>query len=137
MLNRKPKNNSPKFSLPPATTASATATVASLPATPASSIRDRKNTEANLDKLPNEFVKLPDNPFRSNQKPCKNLSADEYLLSKTHSHNIVNIDRMQPNDSSHSNHLPISIDVKHEQFDTKYGLVRNIVYTGMLLLTIC
>lgn len=113
-----------------ATTDAATVTVPSQPSAPASSM---KTTEANLDKLPNEFVKMPENPFRSNQKPCKNLSADDYLLSKTYSRNIVNIDRMKLNDSSHSNHLPISIDVKHEQFDTKNGLVRNIVYTGMLL----
>lgn len=100
-------------------------------ATTAYSIKNIKSTEANLDKPPNEFVKLtPENIVRmTNQKPCKNLSVDDYLLTKTHSRKIVNVDHFKPIDDS--KHLPISIDVRHDRFDTKYGLVRNIVYTGM------
>lgn len=112
----------------------------------ASSIKAINSTEANLDKLPNEFVKLPENLFRSNQKPCKNLSVDEYLLAKAHTRKIVNIDHllranattfkldMPANSSSPLNYVPISIDVKHDLFDANYGLVRNVFYTGMLLL---
>lgn len=105
------------------------------------SIKAINSTEANLDKLPNEFVKLPENLFRLNQKPCKNLSVDDYLLTKAHTRNIVNIDHLKPNvtllesptnsSDSHSEHVPISIDVKHDLFDAKYGLVRNVFYTGM------
>lgn len=98
--------------------------------------------ETNLDKLPNEFVKMPENPFRLNQKPCKNLSVDEYLLTKANSHQIVNVDHLKSNasfkwtsssanSSNHSNNVPISIDVKHDLFDTNYGLVRNVIYAGM------
>ncbi|XP_055323439.1 uncharacterized protein LOC129578625 isoform X2 [Sitodiplosis mosellana] len=112
---------------------------ASKPAT-ASSIKVINSTEANLDKLPNEFVKLPENLFRLNQKPCKNLSVDEYLITKAHTRKIVNIDHLlkanatfnldaPTNSSSHSNHVPISIDVKHDLFDATDGLVRNVFYT--------
>lgn len=99
----------------------------------ASSIRANNSTEANLDK----FVKLPE--FRFNQKPCKNLSVDEYLLTKAHSRKIVNIDHLKlsnvttelDNVANNVHQLPISIDVKHDLFNTKYGLVRNVIYTGM------
>lgn len=103
------------------------ASTAAAAATTAYSIRTIKSTEANLDRSPNEFVKLisPENLVRTNQKPCKNLSVDDYLSAKTHSHKIVNIDHFK------SNHMPISIDIKHDLFDVKYGLVPNIVYTGM------
>lgn len=87
---------------------------------------------------------MPENLFRLNQKPCKNLSVDDYLLTKAHSHKIVNIDHLKANatfklesptktttnSTSHSNHVPISIDVRHDLFDAKYGLVRNVFYTG-------
>lgn len=114
-----------------------------MPAATASNIKAINSTEANLDKLPNEFVKLPENPFRLNQKPCKNLSVDDYLSTKAHSHKIVNIDHLNsnaahkmatPNNSSYSNHVPIFIDVKHDLFDTNYGLVQNVFYTGMLFI---
>lgn len=112
----------------------------------ASSIKAINSNEANIDKLPNEFVKLSENQFRSNQKPCKNLSIDEYLLTKAHTRKIVNIDHllkanattlkldMPANSSNPLNYMPISIDVKHDLFDANYGLVRNVFYTGMFIL---
>ncbi|XP_031632855.1 uncharacterized protein LOC116346788 isoform X2 [Contarinia nasturtii] len=104
----------------------------------ASSTKAIYSTEANLDKLPNEFVKLPENQFRLNQKPCKNLSVDDYLKMKGHPYKIINIDHLEQNatlvtsasSSTHPNHIPsISIDVKHDLFDANYGLVRNVIYT--------
>lgn len=93
-------------------------------------IKNIKSTEANLDKSPNEFVKLtPEHIIRTtNQKPCKNISVDDYLSAKTHPHRIVNIDHLN---SNHINYTPIVIDIKHDSFDVKYGLVPNILYTGM------
>lgn len=120
-----------------------TAPTAAAAATTAYSIKTIKSTnEANLDKSQNEFVKLTsENLVRTNQKPCKNLSVDDYLSAKTHSHKIVNIDHLKANgtskfttvetNSNHLNRTPIFIDIKHDLFDVNYGLVPNIMYTGM------
>lgn len=135
----------------------ATATITSeSPSTSASSI----NASPNLDKLTNEFIKQSETSFRSNHKPCKNLSVNEYLLMKTHSSKIVKVDRslfntttiatttavaaaaatvikaetinvLSPTSTGHRYHHPIRIDVTHDVFDAKFGLVKNIVYTGM------
>lgn len=102
----------------------------------------------NLDKFTKEFIKLTEAPFRLSHKPCKNLSVNEYLLMKTHSPKIVKVDRPPLNateavtaaaaaaaaapttSTAHHYHHPISIDVTHDVFDAKFGLVKNIVYTG-------
>lgn len=78
-----------------------------------------------VDKLANEFV---------NHKPCKNLSVNEYLLMRRHSPEIVKVEKssttMQSSKPSSSSPSSVGIDVNHHTFDTGYGLVRNVIYTG-------
>lgn len=88
-----------------------------------------------LDKLSNEFVKMTDESFRSNRKPCTNISVTEYLLMETYSPKIVKVELPAGAEAANSgtasaNHHPISVDVTHDAFDLRNGLVPNVIYTG-------
>lgn len=88
-----------------------------------------------LDKLSNEFVKMTDESLRSNRKPCTNISVTEYLLMETYSPKIVKVElssgtETENNGTASAKHHPISVDVTHDAFDLRNGLVPNVIYTG-------
>lgn len=94
-----------------------------------------------LDKHTEQMVKFPDYQNGYN-KPCKFFSVNEYLsLSAYSSNEAINkksplhvtqsilsphIQRIDHTDQQ----LPISIALEHDVFDIKFGLVRNIIYSG-------
>lgn len=119
------------------TIADITAAAAAAAATPETNEDTIKHSE-HIDKLTNE------NSFRVNHKPCKNLSVTEYLLMRKHSPNIVKVEPFVKRNNSartvpslgqqqhqQQQHPGIAIDVTHDVFDVSYGLVKNILYTGM------
>lgn len=90
--------------------------------TTASASRPMKQPDKLVDKLTNEFV---------NHKPCKNLSVNEYLLMKKHSPAIVKVEKASSaTENTKTQSSAVGIDVIHSAFDSNYGLVRNVIYTG-------
>lgn len=105
----------------------------------------KATTTTVLDKSINEFGKISEYQSRYNHKPCKNLSVSEYLSLRTHPLNGIRSDQPPPNLTKipilasqiqridhNKQQSPISIAVEHDTFDINYGLVRNIIYTGIL-----
>lgn len=105
----------------------------------------KATTTTVLDKSINEFGKLSEYQFRYNHKPCKNFSVSEYLSLRSHPLNGIRGDQPPSNVTKmpilasqiqridhNKQHSPISIALEHDTFDINYGLVRNIIYTGIL-----
>lgn len=113
----------------------------------AQSVTNKKILNENVDKLGNEFVykgppsrptildettisssiNLKPNAVKNYRRPCRNFSVNEYLVMQTFSQKIIKVEQ-----HSSAAHIPIAnFNIHHNIFDTKDGLVSNVIYSGM------